>query len=299
MKSKAKVLSISLVFILILSPYQSLSKPQENFRTISFDDKGYLLNYEVNQGENLNEMFENLGFDVDGLFSGSQFNILVKNRLIENKDIYFIESDSFETVETPVYSYENYVELGGPLTAGVETDGDFLSDLIGFNYYPTEQKLLEVEVPEDSTIYIPNIFTNITRPNFGSLIKDMNYFDFLPFIIGQDFERYEAEFASIILNESFSVNVYNQDNDEFTVSLDLDIDIPIKMKATWDKFSGILLSLSLHFVFDNKSSVFIISFNNYEEIQSPTAVPSKSFFITNSDNSTFLLQLSPTSSILI
>jgi len=48
------------------------------------------------------------------------------------------------------------------------------------------------------------------------------------------------------------------------------------------QFLSILLSLSLHFIYDNRSSVFIISLNSYEEIQTPTSVPHKSYFISNS-----------------
>ena len=282
MKNKQKIASVILVFIFIFRPYHSLSYTSEDFRSISFDDRGYLLNYEIIQGENLNEMFSNLGFDIDGLFTGSQFNILLKNRLTQFRDIYFLESDSFEYIQVPAYSYENYIELGSNLKASIRTDGEFLNNLIGFNYYPVEQKTLETQIPESSTIYLPKIFTNITRPNFGSLINSMNYFDFLPIIIGNNFNRYEAEFTSLILNDSFTINVYNQDYNEFTVSLDIDLTTPIKMKATWDKFSGLLLSLSLHFVYEDKSSVFIISLNGYEEILSPTTQPNKSFFISDS-----------------
>ena len=282
MKYDKKIISIILLLGILFKPYYVVSAPEENFRTIGFSDKGYLISYEIVQGENLNDMFENLGFDIDGLFTGSQFSILLKNRLTENKEIYFIESDSFEQVEVPVYSYENYINIGKPLVASIETDGELLSDLIGFNYYPVQQKTLDVEIPVASSIYLPKIFTNISRPNFGSLLNNMDYFDFLPFIIGSDFNRYEAEFASLILNDSFSVNIYNQAYDEFTVSLDIDLETPIKMKATWDKFSGLLLSLSLHFVFENRSSVFIITLNGYEEVQSPITHPFKYFHISDS-----------------
>jgi len=282
MLNKYKFLSLILILLVSTIPHNITANTTDDFRTISFDNRGYSIHYEVIQGENLNEMFTNLGFDVNGLFTGSQFNILLRNRITQNREIYYIESDTFETVEVPVYSYESFIKLGEPLVASIETDGEFLTDLIGFNYYPVEQKSLEAELPEDSVIYLPKIFTNISRPNFGGLIKNMNYFDFLPFIIGNNFNRYEAEFASLILNESFTVNIYNQDSEEFTVSLDLDLESQIKMKATWDKQSGLLLSLSLHFVYENKSSVFIISLSNYEEIQSPITQPSKYFFISNS-----------------
>ncbi|TFG08863.1 hypothetical protein EU534_02545 [Candidatus Heimdallarchaeota archaeon] len=282
MKYEKRILTIILMLILLFKPYFILSIPQDSFRTISFEDKGYLIQYEIVQGENLKDMFGDLGFDIDGLFTGSQFNILVKNRLLQNRDIYFIESDSFEEIEVPVYTYENYIEVAEPLTASIETDGDLLSNLIGFNYYPVEQKTIEVEVPDTSTIYLPKIFTNISRPNFGSLLSNINYFDFLPFIIDNDFNRYEAEFTSLILNESFNVNIYNQGFDEFTVSLDMDLNPPIKMKVTWSKITGLLLSLSLHFIFEKRSSVFIISLIDYREIQSPVESPFNSYFISNS-----------------
>ncbi len=282
MKNKTKCLTFILIFVLLIKPNNIYSDSEVDFRTISFQDKGYQLNYEIIQGENLNKMFEILGFDIDGSFTGSQFNVLVKNRKTELREIYYIESDKFEDTDVSVYSYENYIILGDTIGASIDTGGEFLSNLIGFNYHPVEASVLEAELPEASTIYIPNIFTNITRPNFGSLIKDSNYFDFLPFIIGNNFNRYEAEFTSLILNESFTINVYNQDYEEFTVSLDINLDTPINMKATWNKETGLLLSLSLHFVFEERSSVFIISLQGYEEILSPLVQTQKNMFITNS-----------------
>ena len=282
MNYERRILTAILILILVFKPNLALSTTEDSFRTISFDNRGYLIKYEIVQGENLKEMFGDLGFDIDGLFTGSYFNILIKNRLTQNRDIYFIESDSYEEVEVPIYSYDNYIEIANSLTASIKTNGELLSNLIGFNYYPVEQKTIEVEVPDSSTIYLPKIFTNISRPNFGSLLNNIDYFDFLPFIINNDFNRYEAEFTSLILNESFNVNIYNQDYDEFTVSLDIDLDPPIKMKATWSKTTGLLLSLSLHFIFENRSSVFIISLKDYSEIQSPIETPSNSYFISNS-----------------
>ena len=280
---KIKTLLLILLVVFSIKPEKTMADSEINFRITSFEDKGYLLNYEIIQGENLNEMFENLGFDIDGSFTGSEFNILLKNRKLEERQIYYIESDKFEKIEVPVFSFENYIILSNTIDASFNTNGEFLKDLIGFNYQPLEPKILKAKIPKDSSIYIPNIFTNITRPNFGGLVKNLNYFDFLPFIIGNDFKRYEAEFTSLLLNESFSVNVYNQDSKEFTISLNIALETtPIKIKATWNKETGVLLSLSLHFIYENKSSVFIISLKKYEEILSPLTVPQKSYFITNS-----------------
>jgi len=200
MNYERRILTAILILILVFKPNLALSTTEDSFRTISFDNRGYLIKYEIVQGENLKEMFGDLGFDIDGLFTGSYFNILIKNRLTQNRDIYFIESDSYEEVEVPIYSYDNYIEIANSLTASIKTNGELLSNLIGFNYYPVEQKTIEVEVPDSSTIYLPKIFTNISRPNFGSLLNNIDYFDFLPFIINNDFNRYEAEFTSLILN---------------------------------------------------------------------------------------------------
>jgi hypothetical protein len=281
--SNKKILAISFIFVFLsLSISGVTSESFVDFRLASFDDKGYLLNYKIAQGENLDNMFQGLGFDLSGSFSNAEFKILIKDRTAEFREIYYIESDKFILSQEPVYLTENYLVIKEPLTAEVNTGSDFIADFIGFNFEPVEAETIQAELPQDTSIIIPNIFTNITRPNFGSMIKDENYLDFLPIILDDNYDRFEAEFASLLLDESFSVNIYNKDDDEFTVSLDIDLDTAISMRATWSKTSGVLTALSFHLIYEGKSSVLVMALEDYEEVLSPLDSTQTSFFITNS-----------------
>ncbi len=278
-----KILSLALIlFVLSLSFSRTEAENSIDFRDASFDDKGYLLNYKIAQGENLENMFQNLGFNLEGSFSNANFKILLKDRISEFREIYFIESDQFILTQEEVFLTESYLVIEEPLTAEINTGSDFIADFIGFNFEPIEQETIQAVLPQDTVIILPNIFANITRPNFGAMIKDADYLDFLPIILDDNYDRFEAEFASLLLDESFSVNIYNQDDEEFTVSLDIDMDTAISMRATWSKTSGVLLALSLHLIYEGKSSVLVMALENYEEILSPLDSTQADFFITNS-----------------
>ncbi|MFW9852394.1 MAG: hypothetical protein ACFFDS_05605, partial [Candidatus Thorarchaeota archaeon] len=82
--------------------------------------------------------------------------------------------------------------------------------------------------------------------------------------------------------QSFSAKIYNQGYNEFTVSLDVDIEPAISMKASWDKTNGLLKSFSLHIIYGNKKSNFVLSLVDYKEIISPVFIPLKMVQITNS-----------------
>ncbi|MCG3221808.1 MAG: hypothetical protein H7641_10550, partial [Candidatus Heimdallarchaeota archaeon] len=130
-----------IIFVLLLS---SLISPLMNInaessidlREIGFNNRGYKVEYEIVQGENLNEMFVDLGFDIRGSFSTSHLHIILKNRISENRDIYMIESNKFISMQIPVFSMESYVILNKPLEIELNTTSELLNDFIGFNYQP-------------------------------------------------------------------------------------------------------------------------------------------------------------------
>ncbi|MHA2357941.1 MAG: hypothetical protein ACXABK_04150 [Candidatus Heimdallarchaeaceae archaeon] len=250
-----------------------------DYRDVSFNNKGYDIEYEIIQGENIDDMFENLGFDLSGSLSQGSFHVILKNRKTELRDIYLIESDKFLKMEVPYFSMTNYVVLSNQMKLKIDTSSEFLRNLIGFNYEPVSEEVIEITTPVESAIDVPSIFTNLTRPNFGALMVDINYFDFLPVILGEDYDRYEAEFTTLLLNQSFTVNIYNQGYDEFTIALDADIDPAISLRASWDKTNGVLTSLSLHITYGERTSVL-----------SPIDIPVMHLFITNSSSSYMLIQ---------
>ena len=278
-----------IIFVLLLS---SLISPLMNInaessidlREIGFNNRGYKVEYEIVQGENLNEMFVDLGFDIRGSFSTSHLHIILKNRISENRDIYMIESNKFISMQIPVFSMESYVILNKPLEIELNTTSELLNDFIGFNYQPITEETLHAELPIESSIVLPSLFTNITRPNFGALIQESNYFDFIPLILGNDYTRYEAEFTTLVLNQSFSINIFNEGYDEFTIALDVNIDPALSLKASWDKESGLLTSFSSHFTYGDQSSTLILSLKDIEEIKSPVEIPSSELFISNSSS---------------
>ncbi|NPD88497.1 MAG: hypothetical protein HGN29_07225 [Asgard group archaeon] len=278
-----------IIFILLLSvlisPLISINAESNfDFREIDFNNRGYEIEYEIIQGDNLDEMFVDLGFDIKGSFSTSIFNVILKNRKNEDRDIFMIESNKYISMRVPVFSMESYVILNKPLEIELNTTSELLKDFIGFNYQPINEETLHAELPSESSIVLPSLFTNITRPNFSALIQESNYLDFIPLILGKDYTRYEAEFTTLVLNQSFSINIFNEGYDEFTISLDMDIDPALSLKASWDKESGLLTSFSAHFTYGNKSSTLILSLKEVEEIKSPVEIPFSEFFISNSSS---------------
>ena len=282
---RIRFLVIILVLSLLITPFFSTeSESTLDFRQTGFNNKGYEIEFEIVQGDNLNEMFEDLGFDIKGSFTSSNLHIVLKNRRNEDRDIYMIESNKYISMRVPVFSMESYVILNNQVQVELDTDSELLSNFIGFNYRPVKEETLFAELPQKSSFVLPRLFTNITRPNFGALIQESNYFDFIPLILGNDYTRYEAEFTTFALNQSFSINIYNEGYDEFTISLDLDIEPSLSLKASWDKESGLLTSFSSQFTFEKKSSTLILSLKNIEEIQSPIEELVLDFFITNSSS---------------
>lgn len=275
---------ILLLSILISPLLNTNAETDIDFREISFNNRGYGIEYEIIQGENLNEMFIDLGFDIKGSFSTSFLHLILKNRESEDRDIFMIESNKFITMRIPVFSMESYVILNKPLEVELNTTSELLKDFIGYGYQPITEETLYAEIPKESSIVLPSLFTNITRPNFGALTQESNYFDFIPLILGNDYTRYEAEFTTLVLNQSFSINIFNEGYDEFTISLDIDLDPALSLKASWDKKSGLLTSFSSHFTFGDKSSTLILSLKDIEEIKSPVETPNSELFISNSSS---------------
>jgi hypothetical protein len=195
-----------------------------------------------------------------------------------------IESNKFISMQVPVFSMESYVILKEPIEFEIDTTSELLNDLIGFNYKPVTEKTLHAELPAEASIILPSLFTNITRPNFGALIQESNYFDFIPLVLGKDYTRYEAEFTTLSFNESFSINIFNEGYDDFTISLDIDINPALSLKASWDKDSGILTSFSTQLTYGDRSSTLILSLKNIKSIKSPVEIPISEYFITNSSS---------------
>jgi hypothetical protein len=179
---------------------------------------------------------------------------------------------------------ESYVILNKPLEFKVNTTSDLIRDFIGFNYQPVTEETLKAELPVESAIVLPSLFSNLTRPNFGALLQDSNYFDFIPLILGNEYTRYEAEFAALAFNQSFSINIFNEGYDDFTISLDTDIKPALSLKASWDKESGLLTSFSTQFTFGDKSSTLILALKEIEQIRNPIETPISEYFITNSSS---------------
>ena len=221
-------------------------------------------------------------FDVLDSLSGGEIHVLLKNRKTEILDIYMIESGKTIPSYESVFTSECYLVVSNPVRVELNTSSEFLTNFIGYNYRPVESDIIQAEIPETSSFYIPKIFTNITRPNFASIIEEIDYFDFLPIILNDNYERFESEFASLVLDQSFSVKIFNHGYNEFTVSLDVDIEPAISMRASWDKNSGLLTSFSLHIIYGNKKSNFVLSLVDYKEIISPVIIPVKMMYVTNS-----------------
>lgn len=282
MKINTTFFALTIMAVFSLPGYQIVAEQSMDFRTVGFMNKGYDICYEVVQGDNINNMFTSLGFNIMGSVSKSEFHVLLKNRIESLNYIYLVEADKYIPVYSSIFVMENYAITSSGIKIQVDTSSEYLHELIGFNYRPVEGEIVDVELPEKSAILLPNIFTNITRPNFGSLLKSTNFFDFIPIILGYNYNRYEAEFTTLVLNQSFSVSIYNEGYEDFSISLDADIEPTISLKVSWDKNSGLLESFSLHLTYGNKSSVFVLHLKEVKEILSPLEETQTYHFITNS-----------------
>jgi len=283
MKSKIIILTTILCSILVIPFFPLESYAVIDFRSVDFDKRGFDIKYEIVQGENLDNIFTDLGFDFKGSLSGGEFHVLLKNKRTNiPQDLYLIETDSFIPFLADPYIFENYIITSNPLEVEFNTKSEVLTDLFWFDYKPIEEEIIQAELPRYSSMFLPSIFTNISRPNFAALMRDADFLNFLPFILGNDYTRYEAEFTALLLNQSFSINIFNQGYDDFMLSLDMKLDPSISLRASWEKSSGLLKSLSIHFVFGEKSSTLVLSLIDYEEIKSPSDGPNLEFFITNS-----------------
>ncbi|MHA1829230.1 MAG: hypothetical protein ACTSX6_11365 [Candidatus Heimdallarchaeaceae archaeon] len=283
MKNKKNLVSFLLITLLIIPTSVYSEKEDKDFRTVSFTNQGFDIVYKVVQGENVQSLFSNfLGFSIKGSFTNSEYHIILKNRREELKQIYFIEKGEFVSLVSQVFSFNSYLLTGEIINLQINTSSQFLKDVTGFNFQPVENEEIPIDLPQGSSLVLPNIFSNITRPNFGSLLKTPNFFDFLPIILGEDYERYEAEFTTLTLNQSFSASIFNENYDEFSLALDINLNPSISIKASWNKENGLLTAFSLHVVENNKSSIFVISLKEINPIVSPLESNRIDYFITNS-----------------
>jgi len=281
MRNKILTWIIILAIILPTAP-TAFAEAGDDFRSISFDGKGYLFRYDIVQGDNLDNVFSDMGFNIKGALSNAELHVILKNRQTVLRDVYLIEKDKFEPMYVTIFAIETYVILRETIEVAIDTTSNVILDLIGFNFQPVEEEIINVVIPAGTSIVVPKIFTNITRPNFGGMLKNLDIFDFLPIVLDYDYTRFEAEFTALVLDQIFSVNVFNQGYDDFTVSLEANIEPAISLKASWNKESGILKSFSSHITYGNESTTLILSLKNYEEIGSPIDVPVIGFFINNS-----------------
>ncbi|MHA1801942.1 MAG: hypothetical protein ACTSWJ_09415, partial [Candidatus Heimdallarchaeaceae archaeon] len=281
MKNKILTWIIILTITLHAAP-MTLAETGDDFRSMSFDEKGYLLRYDIVQGDNLDNVFSDMGFNIKGSLSNGELHIILKDRRTVFQDVYLIEKDKFVQMQVTLFAIETHILLTEPIEVEVDTTSDIILDLIGFDFQPVDNEIINVVLPKGTSIVVPKIFTNITRPNFGSMLENQDIFDFLPIVLDYDYTRFEAEFATLVLDQTFSVNVFNQGYDDFTVSLEANIEPAISIKASWNKESGILKSFASHITSGNESTTLIFSLKNYETIESPIDNPVIEFFINNS-----------------
>jgi hypothetical protein len=281
MKNKIFTWIIILSILLPTAP-TILAETGDDFRSMSFDGKGYLLRYNIVQGDNLDNVFSEMGFNIKGSLSNAELHVILKDRKTVLQDIYLIEKDKFELMYVTIFAIETYILLTESIEVEVDTTSDIILDLIDYNFQPVEEEIINVVLPAGTSIVVPKIFTNITRPNFGGMLQNLDIFDFLPIVLDYDYTRFEAEFTALVLDQTFSVNVFNQGYDDFTVSLEANIEPAVSMKASWNKESGILKSFSAHITFGSESTTLILSLKDYEEIDSPIDIPVIEFFINNS-----------------
>lgn len=281
MKNKVLTWIIILTVILPIIPAR-LVEAGDDFRSISFDGKGYLFRYDIVQGDNLDNVFSDMGFNIKGSLSNAELHVILKDRKTVLQDVYLIEKDKFESMFVTLFTIETHILLKESIEVVVDTTSDIILDLIGFNFQPVGEEIINVILPAGTSIVVPKIFTNISRPNFGSMLENRDIFDFLPIVLDYDYTRFEAEFTALVLDQTFSVNVYNQGYEDFTVSLEANIEPAVSMKASWNKENGILESFSSHITFGNESTTLILSLKDYEEIVSPIDIPVIGFFINNS-----------------
>ncbi|MHA1591815.1 MAG: hypothetical protein ACTSUP_05045 [Candidatus Heimdallarchaeaceae archaeon] len=280
---KNKILTwIIILFILLPTAPTVLAEAKDDFRSISFDGKGYVLRYDIVQGDNLDNVFSDMGFNIKGSLSNAELHVILKNRKTVLQDVYLIEKDKFVPMYVTLFAIETHVLLKESLEIVIDSISDIILDLIDFNFQPVGEETINVVLPAGTSIVVPKIFTNITRPNFGSMLQNLDIFDFLPIVLDYDYTRFEAEFTALVLDQTFSVNVFNQGYDDFTVSLEANIEPAVSMKASWNKESGILESFSSHITFGNESTTLILALKDYEEIESPIDIPVIGFFINNS-----------------
>ncbi|MHA1116290.1 MAG: hypothetical protein ACTSPJ_08985, partial [Candidatus Heimdallarchaeaceae archaeon] len=282
MKTKIIHLFLILLFVTTCIPVITKASSEIDFRELEFSSKGYDITYEILEGKNIGTLFSDIGFNLSGSLSGSEFHVLLKNRRNELRDIYSMESNSVFQQNTSIFIFDNYIQLKNNLEFSSELSKLLSQIKIGKNYLePTEDKEISAILPYNSTIPIPRIFTQVTFPNFNSIISSNNFFDFLPIILGNEYERYEAEFSFLQLTGNFTVNVYNKLLDYFTVSIRKS-DSSLIIKSSWNKNNGLLQSLSIQFKYGDITNLFSIEYKNFKEIQSPEGSDIISFFITNS-----------------
>ncbi|MHA1865645.1 MAG: hypothetical protein ACTSVB_02185 [Candidatus Heimdallarchaeaceae archaeon] len=282
MKNKIIHLFLLLLFITTLIPMITSASSDIDFRDLDFSSKGYDITYRILEGKNIGSLFSDIGFNLSGSLSGSEFHVLLKNQKREIRDVYSLESNTVIQQNTSIFIFDNYIQLKNKIEFSSELTKLISQIKIGDNFLePTDDKKISTSLPYNSTIPIPSVFSQVLFPNFNSIITNNNYFDFLPIILGTEYERYEAEFSFLQLTGNFTVNIYNIFQDYFTVSL-RKTDSSLIIKSSWNKNNGLLQSLSIQFKHEETTNLFSIEYKDFSEIGTPEDSDVVSFFISNS-----------------
>ncbi|MCK4973173.1 MAG: hypothetical protein KAS52_07610, partial [Candidatus Heimdallarchaeota archaeon] len=134
---KNKILTWIIIFAIILPITPTvLAEAGDDFRSISFDGKGYLFRYDIVQGDNLDNVFSDMGFDVRGSLSNAELHVILKNRKTVLQDVYLIEKDKFVPMYVTLFAIETHVLLKESLEIVIESTSDIILDMFDFNFQP-------------------------------------------------------------------------------------------------------------------------------------------------------------------
>ncbi len=285
MKNKLVTQLIIICLLMTIIPSESQSFSSSSLLDDPFTDYGYKATYEIIQGDSIDQVFPTYGLGIKGSLIGSSFNVLLKNKYYENREIYFIDAGRYINQNVTTFSIENYLTTTRQLTLILNTSSPLLGQLIHENYQAVSNKTISVAIPKGTSLPLPFLFSTITRPDFGKLLEEeigLESLNFLPFILGKDKNRYEAEFASLALLDNMSVNILNDGHKQFSLAITYASEIFFSFRVTWDKQTGLMKTFSINFQYEDKESVLAFRFKEINRINKDISNENQSFFISNS-----------------
>lgn len=285
MKNKLFTPFIIICLLMTIVPFESQSLSYSSLLDDPFNDYGYKATYEIIQGDSIDQVFPTYGLGIKGSLIGSSFNVLLKNKYYENREIYFIDAGRYINQNITTFSIENYLTINNQLTLILNTSSPLLEQLIHESYQAVSNETISVAIPKGTVLPLPFLFSTITRPDFGKLLEGeigLESLDFLPFILGKDIHRYEAEFASLALLDNMTVNILNEGHNQFSLSITYDSEIFFSFRVTWDKHTGLMRTFSFNFQYENKEILLAFRFKEINRINKEISDENQSFFISNS-----------------